>query len=165
MQTVQIRPGRVQDAPEVAALEAQCFPKAEAADEATLRARLPAFAGCFWVACVQGRIVGLINGAMTDARTISDDMFEDVRLHNPHGRYQSVFGLEVHPDFQHRGIAQQLMRHLIDTARAQGKAGVILTCKRHLIPFYEQFGFECLGVSASVHGGAEWYDMLLALAQ
>lgn len=164
MQTVQIRAGQVQDAAEVAALEARCFPKAEAADEPTLRARLQAFTSCFWVACMQGRIVGMVNGAMTDEMTICDDMFEDVRLHDPNGKYQSVFGLDVHPDVQHRGIAQQLMRHLIAVARSQGKAGVILTCKQQLISFYEQFGFQCLGVSASVHGGAVWYDMLLPFA-
>lgn len=30
-----------------------------------------------------------------------------------------------------------------------------------LIPFYETFGFINEGVSASVHGGAVWYDMRL----
>ena len=164
MQTVRIRAGRVEDAPEVAALEACCFPSAEAADEQTLCARLQVFAGCFWIAQLQGRIVGMVNGAVTDEQTISDAMFEDVQLHDPEGRYQSVFGLDVHPQFQHRGIASALMRHLIESSRQRGKHGVILTCKQQLIPFYQQFGFACLGVSASVHGGAVWYDMLLRLA-
>ena len=30
-----------------------------------------------------------------------------------------------------------------------------------LIPFYEQFGFQNLGISKSTHGGVVWYDMLL----
>ena len=38
---------------------------------------------------------------------------------------------------------------------------MILTCKEELIPYYEQFGFENRGLSASVHGGAAWYDMVL----
>ena len=38
---------------------------------------------------------------------------------------------------------------------------MILTCKDRLIPYYEKFGYRNLGVSASVHGGAVWYDMIL----
>ncbi len=53
------------------------------------------------------------------------------------------------------------MRAFCELARADGRKGVILTCKQHLIPYYERFGFENLGVSQSVHGGAVWYDLLL----
>ena len=42
---------------------------------------------------------------------------------------------------------------------------MILTCKEGLIPFYEAFGYRNLGVSASVHGGAMWYDMVLEFAE
>ena len=31
--------------------------------------------------------------------------------------------------------------------------------------FYEQFGYKSLGVSASVHGGAVWYDMILEFSE
>ena len=65
------------------------------------------------------------------------------------------------PEYQRRGIAAQLMRAFCELARADGRKGVILTCKQHLIPYYERFGFENLGVSQSVHGGAVWYDLLL----
>lgn len=48
-------------------------------------------------------------------------------------------------------------------AGERGRAGVIRTCKDRLIPFYEGLGFACMGMgrSASVHGGAVWYDMTL----
>ena len=42
---------------------------------------------------------------------------------------------------------------------------MVLTCKEGLIPFYQSFGFENRGLSASVHGGAVWYDMVLAFSQ
>ena len=60
---------------------------------------------------------------------------------------------------------EEVDRTLIDAARSQGRAGVILTCKEHMIPFYEKFGFCSQGLSQSVHGGAAWYDMLLTFAR
>lgn len=74
-----------------------------------------------------------------------------------------VFGLDVLPEYQHQGIAQQLMRAYIAAGRNMAKKSIILTCKEKLIPFYQQFGYVCTGISASTHGGATWYDMVLTL--
>ena len=63
--------------------------------------------------------------------------------------------------FRRQGVAAALLTRLIDAARARGCQGVVLTCKDHLKPYYEKFGFVCQGVSASTHGGATWNDMLL----
>ena len=107
---------------------------------------------------------GLIDGMVTDQQTITDDLYEDANLHNPKGAWQSVFGLAVLPQKRHRGYASLLMMEMIEKARAENRRGVILTCKEKLIPFYEQFGFVSHGLSASVHGGAAWYDMVLDFA-
>ena len=114
---------------------------------------------------IDKEIVGFINGAATDERTIRDEMFEDASLHSPQGCYQSIFGLDVVPKWQHQGIAGELMEHMIQDARKRGRKGLILTCKDRLIGFYERFGYRSLGVSASVHGGAVWYDMILEFAE
>ena len=161
-----IRPARPEDVDALTAVEAECFPAAEAASRESLKVRAEAFADSFLVAELAGgvkagRIIGFINGAVTDSRTIADEMFEDVGLHNPNGRYQSIFGLDVVREYRRRGVAADLMRHMIGAARNQGRAGLILTCKEHLIGYYEQFGYKNLGVSQSVHGGAVWYDMIL----
>ena len=65
------------------------------------------------------------------------------------------------PEYQRQGIAAELMNHLIKDAKDKGRKGLILTCKDRLIHYYAKFGYKNLGVSASVHGGAVWYDMLL----
>ena len=88
-------------------------------------------------------------------------MFEDAGLHKADGAYQSVFGLDVIPEYRNRGVAALLMEHLIEDAREKGRKGLILTCKDRLIHYYEKFGYVNLGISQSVHGGAVWYDMLL----
>ncbi|MFR6359233.1 MAG: hypothetical protein ACLUNV_06250 [Sutterella wadsworthensis] len=59
-----------------------------------------------------------------------------------------------------RGAAPLLMR-ASSKARPRSRRGLILTCKERLIHYYEQFGFVNMGVSASEHGGAVWYDMTL----
>ena len=157
-----IRQARPEDLDQVAEVERICFPEAEAAGRESLRLRIQAFPESFLVAEEQGgAIIGFINGAVTDKKTISDDMFEDAGLHNPEGAYQSIFGLDVVEEFRCQGIASRLMEEMIERARRQGRRGLILTCKDRLIGYYERFGYVNLGVSQSVHGGAVWYDMLL----
>ena len=53
------------------------------------------------------------------------------------------------------------MEAMIRRAMEQGRRGLILTCKDRLIGYYQKFGYVNQGVSASVHGGAVWYDMIL----
>ena len=157
-----IRNVKIEDLDQVTEVEALCFPTAEAAVEASFRQRIETFPDSFFVAEDEnGRIIGFINGYVTDERTIRDEMFEDSGLHRPEGLYQSVFGLDVIPEFRRQGVAADLMNRLMQEAKARGKKGMILTCKDRLIHYYEKFGYRNLGLSASVHGGAVWYDMLL----
>lgn len=157
-----IRNVKAEDLDQVTEVEALCFPAAEAATGESFRKRIEAFPESFLVAEEEsGRIVGFINGCVTDARTIRDEMFEDTGLHRADGMYQSIFGLDVIPEYRRQGVAADLMNHLIQTAKARGKKGMILTCKDRLIRYYEKFGYRSLGISGSVHGGAVWYDMLL----
>ena len=156
-----IRQVTPEDLDEVTAVEAACFPEAEAATRESFEQRIKTFPDSFFVAVHDGRIIGFINGCVTDERTIRDEMFEDSSLHDPDGSYQSIFGLDVLEEYRRQGIAEKLMEYLIATARERGKKGLILTCKDRLIHYYSKFGYKNLGISASVHGGAVWYDMLL----
>lgn len=157
-----IRTVTMKDLQAVTAVEAECFPAAEAAGAEAFQARIAAFPECFFVAEEEnGRLIGMINGAVTDRKTICDEMFEDAGLHRPDGAYQSIFGLDVIPERRCQGVAAALMEHMIQSAREAGRKGVILTCKDRLIPYYEKFGYRSMGLSDSVHGGAVWYDMIL----
>ncbi len=158
----QIRQVRPEDLTAVTEVEAICFPAAEAAKAGDLWKRIEAFPESFFVAEAEdGRIIGFINGAVTDSMTICDEMFEDTGLHKKDGAYQSVFGLDVLPEYRCQGVAAALMKHLMEESEKRGKRGMILTCKDRLIHYYEKFGYENLGVSRSVHGGAVWYDMIV----
>ena len=67
--------------------------------------------------------------------------------------------MEVVQQFQNRGLAGKLLKHLFDVSIQNKRKGVVLTCEKHLVPYYEKFGFVNAGLSASVHGGDVFYDM------
>ena len=157
--TIKIRQGRKDDIDAIVQIEKACFPSAEAADQGVFQRRLEVFPECFFVAEIDDTIVGFINGAVIDGKYIKDEMYEKADLHCPHGKYQSVFGIDVKPEFQGQNIATRLMESLISYAKNCGRKGVVLTCKEALFPFYSRFGFQNLGRSESQHGGAVWYDM------
>lgn len=157
-----IRPVRPEDLDAVTALENACFPPAEAATREAFAYRIAAYPERFFVAEQGGQIIGLINGCASDADTIDDALFTPGG-HVPDGKNQMILGLAVDPACRGRGTAGRLLRHLCRFAQSRSMENVILTCKQELISFYAQFGFQNRGVSASVHGGAVWYDMVLPL--
>lgn len=158
-----IRKATLSDLDTLTEIEAVCFPEAEAATRESIEKRLEAFGDHFLIAESEGKAIGFINGCVTDELTIRDEMFEDASLHNPEGRFQSIFGLDVLPEYRCQGIAAALMEALIDQAKKEKRAGLILTCKDRLIHYYNKFGYKNQGISGSTHGGAVWYDMLLRL--
>jgi len=50
---------------------------------------------------------------------------------------------------------------VVEQARQQGRKGLVLTCKEHLLHFYGKVGFVDEGISDSTHGGAVWHKMRL----
>lgn len=150
------------DLQQVTELEAACFPPEKAAPEHAFAYRIAAFPERFFVAEMDERIIGMVNGCASSLPVIEDALFEP-QGHEPDGKNQMVFGLAVHPEFQHRGIASALMNRLIVFSREQGLEKVILTCREAKIGFYEKFGYVNHGISGSTHGGVVWYDMILDL--
>lgn len=163
MANLHIRKATLTDLGKIAEIESTCFPTAEAATKDSLQDRLTNYSKGFFVATVNDEIIGFINGACTNGPTIEDKYFESMTYHEDSGQNLMVFGLDVLPDYQRNGYAAELMKHFIQFAKTENKAAVLLTCKEHLVPYYEKFGYVSQGVSASTHGGAKWYDMKLSL--
>ena len=146
----------------VAAVEGACFPAAEAATEKDFAARLAVYPNHFWLLEEDdGTLVSFVNGLVTDEPLLRDEMYADASLHNEHGAWQMIFGVNTLPQYRRQGLAGQVLERVIADARAQGRKGCVLTCKDKLIHYYEKFGFQNEGVSASTHGGVVWYDMRL----
>lgn len=158
---MQIRQANMKDLDVIAELERLCFPAAEAASREAFENRLKVFGEHFWLLFERDQLIAMVNGMVTNIPLLSDAMFEDATMHDENSAWQMIFGVETHPDYRRMGYASMLLGRAICDSKLQGRKGLVLTCKKELIPFYEANGFENEGVSASVHGGAVWYDMRL----
>ena len=158
---MEIRKATLDDLKEIAAVEAECFPAAEAASEESLRKRLSVFADHFWLLFDGDKMVGFVNGMVTDEPDLSDEMYDDASMHNPDEKWQMIFGVDTIPEYRRQGCAGKVLSRVIEDARKQGREGLVLTCKDKLIHYYAKFGFENEGLSKSVHGDAVWYQMRL----
>ena len=157
-----IRTAVMADLAAVTAVEAACFPAAEAATEKDFADRLAVYPDHFWLLEEDdGTLVSFVNGLVTDEPILRDEMYADASFHNEGGAWQMIFGVNTLPAYRKRGLAGQVLERVIADARAQGRKGCVLTCKDKLIHYYEKFGFRNEGVSESVHGGVVWYDMRL----
>ena len=143
------------------AVEAACFPAAEAATEKDIKNRLDYYANHFWLLFDGDTLVSFVDGFVTDEKDLTDEMYENAALHNENGAWQMIFGVNTLPSYRCQGCAAQLLERAIQDARAQGRKGLVLTCKDALIHYYEKFGFVNEGISASVHGNVVWYQMRL----
>ena len=156
-----IRTAAMTDLEALTAVEAACFPAAEAATEQDFARRLAVYPQHFWLLEQDGSIVSFVNGMVTDEADLRDEMYADASLHDPNGMWQMIFGVNTLPEYRRQGLAEQVLRRVIADAKAQGRKGCVLTCKEQLVHYYAKLGFENEGVSGSTHGGVVWYQMRL----
>ncbi len=159
---MKIRFAKISDSERIAAIEAASFPKEEAADRERMEKRIEAYPECFWV-LEDEEIVSYICGMSTGMPDLEDEMYENESMHDSAGRWQMIFSVATDPLKRGRGYASRVMQRVIEECEKRGKAGIVLTCKERLLPFYERFGFCDEGISSSVHGGAVWHKMRLKL--
>lgn len=157
-----IRHATIKDVAETARVEAAGFPAAEAASKESLEKRIASFPECFWIMEEDGKILSYIDGLATDSENLTDEMYEKAEMHQPNGVWQMLFSVVTDPVHFHKGYASIVMKQVIEDSKERGKKGIVLTCKEHMIGFYEQFGYKNEGISASVHGDAVWYQMRLS---
>lgn len=158
---MEIRTATMADLAQIAQIEAVCFPAAEAATQESIARRLRHYPDHFWVLLDGGAMVGFVNGMVTDEPDLQDEMYENAAMHDENGAWQMIFGVDTIPACRRRGYAEQLLKHVIQQARAQGRKGLVLTCKEALLHYYGKFGFVSEGVSRSTHGDVLWYQMRL----
>ena len=153
-----IRTALESDADAISALERLCFPE-EAAEKDDFINRLNVYAKHFLLLESEGILISMINGMVTNAPNLKDEMYHNADMHNENGKWQMILGVESHPDFRKKGYASILMERFIEEAKKQNRYGLVLTCKEPLIHYYEKFGFINEGISHSEHGNAVWYQM------
>ena len=115
------------DLNQIARVEAECFPAAEAATAEEFEARLSHYADHFWLMFEGRKLISFVDGFVTDEPDLRDEMYADASLHNPAGAWQMIFGVNTIPSHRRRGYAGQLIERAISDAQAQGRKGLVLT--------------------------------------
>ena len=157
-----IRNGRISDVDELTAIEAECFPAAEAAERKAFEERLEYYSDHFWILeDDNGKIISFVNGMVTDEEHLTDEMYEKASMHDENGAWQMIFGVNTLPEYRKNGYAEAVLRNVISDAKEQSRKGLVLTCKEKLIHFYGKLGFVDEGVSDSEYGGVVWHEMRL----
>ena len=156
-----IRTATLQDIDQIAAVEKECFPAAEAATKEEFEQRLSHYGDHFWLMFEDDTLIAFVDGMVTDQEDLTDEMYEKADLHEEQGDWQMIFGVNTIPAYRRCGLAEQLLKRAIADAKAQGRKGLVLTCKDKLIHYYAKFGFENEGVSESTHGNVVWNQMRL----
>ena len=119
-----IRYADMSDLAAVTAVEAACFPPAEAATQQDFAQRLRYYSGHFWLMFDGGTLIAFVDGFVTDEPDLTDDMYENAALHNENGAWQMIFGVNTLPEYRQHGYAGELLRRAIDDARKQGRKRV-----------------------------------------
>ena len=151
-----------EDIPAIAAVEAECFPPAEAATEAEFVERVKYYGHHFWLLYDAEKLIAFVDGFVTDEADLTDEMYEKAAMHNENGAWQMIFGVNTLPAYRRHGYAEKLIQCAIDNAKRQGHKGLVLTCKDRLVHYYAKFGFADEGISdKSTHGNVVWHQMRL----
>ena len=159
-----IRTATIDDLEAVTAVEAECFPPTEAETAEEFKDRLTYYGNHFWLMFDGDKLISFVDGLVTDDPDLRDEMYERADMHNEFGRWQMIFGVNTIPEYRGHGYAGELIQRAIDDAKAQGRSGLVLTCKDKLVDYYAKFGFVNEGKSdKSLHGGVEWLQMRLYL--
>ena len=160
-----LRHATPEDLEVIEGLESASYPPEEAADKTRLKERLALYPECFWLLFDEKKLLAYSCGLATSTRDLEDTMYANASLHEEDGPWQMLFS--VCTDFEHRkqGLAHHVLSEVIAESRARQRAGIVLTCKEALVPFYKGFGFADEGVSSSTHGGQVWHQMRLLLGE
>lgn len=161
-----IRTANINDLKDLAAVEAECFPKAEAATEQQLGERLKYYSNHFLLMFDGDRLVAFTDGFVTDEPNLTDEMYARADMHNENGAWQMIFGVNTVPEYRRQGLAGKLISETVIIAKKEGRLGLVLTCKDELVPYYAKFGFINEGVTdKSVHGNVKWNQMRLSFGE
>lgn len=148
--------------PALSAVEAECFPSAEAATAAEFAERVAHYGNHFWLMYDGDKLISFVDGFVTDDADLTDEMYENAAMHDESGAWQMIFGVNTLPEYRQHGYAGELIRQAIFDVKRQGRKGLVLTCKDKLVHYYAKFGFRDEGITnKSTHGNVAWHQMRL----
>lgn len=95
-----IRYATQEDIKAIAAIEAECFPVAEAATEKDFVGRVKDYGNHFWLMFDEEKLIAFVDGLVTDEADLTDEMYEKSQMHNETSPWQMIFGVNTIPSYQ-----------------------------------------------------------------
>ena len=129
---MEIRTATMNDLDAVAAVEAECFPVAEAATKEEFAERIKYYGDHFWLMFEGDKLIAFLDGFVTDVPDLTDEMYAKASMHDENGAWQMLFGLNTLPEYRKNGYAGELLHRAVEDARKQGRKGAVLTCKQRI---------------------------------
>lgn len=118
---MEIRTATIADLAQIAAVEAECFPAAEAATKEEFEERIKYYGNHFWLMFEGEKLIAFVDGFVTDKPDLTDEMYERAEMHDENGAWQMIFGVNTIPAYRKHGYAGQLLQCAIEDARKQGR--------------------------------------------
>ncbi|KAG6866147.1 hypothetical protein C0991_008100 [Blastosporella zonata] len=149
-------------------IEEQGYPADEAASLEAFKYRQSAAASLFLGAYLPHReLIGYICSTLSPSQRLTH---ASMTTHVSGSSSVCIHSVCVHPSHRRRGVGLALLNEYIARLRLQSESGsgyerILLIIHKTLRPFYEQAGFENIGLSPVTHGALPWYEMRLLLAQ
>ena len=118
-----IRNAGPEDLEAIAAVEAACFPAAEAATREEFEERLQYYGSHFWLMFEGEKLIAFADGFVTNLADLTDEMYEKAAMHDEAGAWQMIFGVNTLPEYRGKGYAGELIRQAIRDACQQAIGG------------------------------------------
>lgn len=163
MKQTMIRKVAIKDTDRCSEIETISYKGDEAASREKIFKRINSYPEGFIVLEITGEVVGFINSGATHNVDLQDEEFKDLTGHDPEGKHIVILSVVVHPEFQGRGFARQLMESFISGMKKLDKEDITLICQEELIDMYKKYGFKYICRSTSTHGALSWHEMVLPL--
>ena len=100
-----IRHATMSDFDMIAAVEAECFPPAEAATRESFAARIRYYGNHFWLMFDEDKLISFVDGFVTNEPDLTDEMYDKAFLHDESGEWQMIFGVNTIPEYRRQGYA------------------------------------------------------------
>ena len=145
-----IRTATLQDIDQIAAVEKECFPAAEAATKEEFEQRLSHYGDHFWLMFEDDKLIAFVDGMVTDQEDLTDEMYENASMHQENGAWQMIFGVNTLPAYRNHGYAGELLKRAIaDVLSLRAKTGWCITMQ-NLVLKMKEFQNLCMEISCGI---------------